>query len=399
VGKRVNKAGSEDKLMSQPEINDLNYAAGTADDLTADADQPPEALNIRSNIEQTRSNMSETINALQEKLDPERITAQLKETVKETAGDAVDAAKQSVRDATIGRAERMATNVADTISDMTGIPSRDIRESGSSVIEYISERPLAFTLLGLGLGMLAFGGRGGGERRYRSYDRYRGRSWERSGYDSYYDADRSGARRALYGNEYGEEDSEDRYRGAQYSGTRLSQEQSQYSGGRSSGAASGIADSARDMAERTGEAVSSAASTIRHTVKDTVTDAADYAREVPAQVRSQARVASYRLRSTVYSNPMIAGVAAFSVGAILGLALPETEAENRYLGEASDELAERARSVASDATETVKRVATETGDSLQVEYQSATDKITRGAEKVAGEIKTDVTQGVDPKKP
>ncbi len=50
---------------------------------------------IRTEIEQTRAEMSETINAIEERLSPQHIKEQAKETI---------------RDATIGRAERTATS-------------------------------------------------------------------------------------------------------------------------------------------------------------------------------------------------------------------------------------------------------------------------------------------------
>lgn len=50
--------------------------------------------------------MSQTIDALQEKLDPARIAEQVKEQIRERATEAYDSAKESIRDATIGRAER-----------------------------------------------------------------------------------------------------------------------------------------------------------------------------------------------------------------------------------------------------------------------------------------------------
>ena len=156
MGKRTNKV-DEGKLASRTDVRDLADTPSTADDLGGETDSTAEATEIRSTIEQTRAEMSETIDALQEKLDPERIAAQVKEKVKETAGEAVDAAKESVRDATIGRAERMVTNVADKISDMTGIPRRELRNSGASVVDYVSSRPLAFAMLGIGFSMLAFG--------------------------------------------------------------------------------------------------------------------------------------------------------------------------------------------------------------------------------------------------
>jgi ElaB/YqjD/DUF883 family membrane-anchored ribosome-binding protein len=235
--------------------------------------------------------MSDTINALQEKLDPERIAAQVKEQVRESAGEALDAAKESVRDATIGRAERMVSNVADTISDVTGISRRAMRDSGSSVVDYISARPLAFTMLGIGFSMLAFGGHRRDERRYGNYERYRSTNRDRD-YTERYDN-----RSDLHGSRY----ETTGYNDADYAGTRYREDESGYSARRGSYGKRDVADTGSDIAERAGDAVSSAASS----VKDTVHDVAEYASELPEQVRSQARMASYRLQNTIDNNPMI----------------------------------------------------------------------------------------------
>lgn len=56
-----------------------------------EADESPEPGQIRAEIQQTRAEMSETIDAIQEKLSPQRVMEQARETV---------------RDATVGRIER-----------------------------------------------------------------------------------------------------------------------------------------------------------------------------------------------------------------------------------------------------------------------------------------------------
>jgi hypothetical protein len=285
----------------------------------------------------------------------------------------------------------MVSNVADTISDVTGISRRDMRESGSSVVDYISSRPLAFSLLGLGLGMLAFGGRDRNERRYPRYDRYRTGGRERHDYEDHDYSVPSGSRQGVYAGGY----EQGRYSGGDYPANYYSTGAGRVGARRSSNTGSDISDSANDMTDRASEAVSSAASA----VKETVGDAAEYVRDVPTQVRSQARTAGYRAQRAVNSNPAISGLAAFSLGAILGLMIPETETENHYIGEASEEFAERAKSVAQDATETVTRVAKETGEKLKQESQGSMDTLRLGAEDAANQVKTDVAQNLESNTP
>lgn len=91
-----------------------------------DADQTPEE--IRDDIEDTRADMSETIDAIQERLSPDHLMGQ---------------AKESVREATIGRAEQMASDMGDTA-----------RQTGGGIIETIKQNPIPAALAAVGIGML-----------------------------------------------------------------------------------------------------------------------------------------------------------------------------------------------------------------------------------------------------
>ncbi len=71
---------------------------------------------IRDDIEGTRANMSSTIDAIQEKLSPQRLTEQ---------------AKDAVRDATVGRVQDMASNITETARD-TGSTLMDTHSGESA---------------------------------------------------------------------------------------------------------------------------------------------------------------------------------------------------------------------------------------------------------------------------
>src|SRR5215204_1639573 len=127
----------------------------------ADSDENPEQL--RSEIEDTRAEMSQTINEIQERLSPEHLMGQVKETV---------------RDATIGKVGRVMESIGETIVDVTE-PAREvagragvaIKETGRSVGESMWRNPIPVALIGLGVGMLAirnFGGDGYSRRSYSS---------------------------------------------------------------------------------------------------------------------------------------------------------------------------------------------------------------------------------------
>jgi len=125
-----------------------------------------EAAEIRSGIEQTRADLSETIDALQEKLDPARIAEQVKGQIREKATEAYDTAKDAVKEATIGKAEKIMSNVSETVTNATERAGTAVRDTSSSVVDYIRENPVPFVLIGIGAGMLALTGRGKERSRY-----------------------------------------------------------------------------------------------------------------------------------------------------------------------------------------------------------------------------------------
>jgi ElaB/YqjD/DUF883 family membrane-anchored ribosome-binding protein len=312
----------EDPAIRGSSITQGSHSSGDA------SDGGPEAAQIRSDIEHTRADLSETINALQEKLDPTRIAEQVKDQVREKATEAYDTAKHAVKEATIGKAEKIVSNVSETVTDITGRAGTAIRSGSSSFAQYIRENPVAFALVGIGIGMLTLNAR----REQSSYSP--GRTIEPVAYDESGTADVSATT---------QEPITDRLRNV----------------------ASGAADTARAATERATSAVSSAAASVR----DAASSAADTTRQqldyVSGQVRQGTRVASDRFGSVLQENPMALGVAALAAGAIVGLTLPATRVEGQYMGEARDRLVDQAKSAAQEAVEKVQHVAQEAGRTLK----------------------------------
>jgi hypothetical protein len=76
--------------------------------------------------------------------------------------------------------------------------------------------------------------------------------------------------------------------------------------------------------------------------------ARDRSRDVATRARG-------RFERMLNDNPLVLGVAAMATGAIVAAALPATELEQRYLGEASETIVESAKEAAQDAVEQVTR--------------------------------------------
>jgi hypothetical protein len=162
---------------------DADAGASASDDVIIPDD--PDA--IRAGIEQTRAEMSNTINAIQDKLNPQVLMDQAKDTLQDAASNIINTAKDSVREATVGRVEDMVSNVTDTAKD-----------TGGNFVQMVKDNPIPAALVGLGLGWLftrnsgssSNGGQNYGyypdypdyDRGYRGGGGYQPQSYGRQGY-------------------------------------------------------------------------------------------------------------------------------------------------------------------------------------------------------------------------
>jgi Protein of unknown function (DUF3618) len=107
----------------------------------APADSPsPTTAQIRSDIENTRAEMSETIDAIQERLSPSRLVTQAKENIKE---------------ATVGRVKSLTQQVRRPSSPFDAVSSLASR----GILQSVTDNPMPVVLLGIataGIVMRAF---------------------------------------------------------------------------------------------------------------------------------------------------------------------------------------------------------------------------------------------------
>lgn len=215
---------------------------------------------IRSEIEQTREEMSETVNAIQDRLRPRNI----------------------------------ASNAADSVRQAAGERVRDVADS--EFVQGLRANPVPTAMVGIGIAGLAWLAFGGGDsRRRRTRDRGRtSRDW--STVPSYRQDDEY----------YGELESD---RDRDYAAAP---------GGRSD---EGITE------------------------------------QVTRGVQRTTRRAQTGLERTWQRNPLLIGAASAVVGALVGLAVPETERENELMGETRDNMVEGVEQMARDTAKKVQDAA------------------------------------------
>lgn len=242
---------------------------------------------IREEIAQTRMEMSDTIEAIEERLRPSNLVARAGETV---------------RNATTEKVKSMA-NTAGQAAD---------RVIDTSFARTIKEHPIPAAMIGIGAAWLLM--------TRRSHTR---RDDETRGYGGYR---ASGA--------YGSAERDWRVGAAGVSGSDVAIGTSGYgeSGYQESGYGaygSGASGEAGHVPEFGGE--------IRPYYSE--------------------RRRSVNFERVVRENPLVVGAAAALIGAAIGMSLPASEAENRLMGEARDNVVDRARETASEAAEKVQDVA------------------------------------------
>jgi len=315
---------------------------------------------IEAEIEQTRTEMSGTIDAIQQRLSPDNLAEQAKEAAREAVEEAKGAvrhalleAKEKVREATIGRVETMVRNVSDSAN-----------ETRDGIMDTVRHNPIPAALVGIGLGWLWMNRRSSSSRRMNGYDAndtYRYGRYEPGTYYAGYAGGYPPARA---------QDSDNRVtqmagRAQQAVGNMTDQV-----GETAGNVASTVGETAGNVAGQVGQAASNFASTVGETASNLATTTQETAGNLVSGAQYQAQRAEDRLGRALRENPLAVGAVALALGAAVGLALPQTERENQLMGEARDTLVERAQDFAQETMDKVQHVATEAQQTVQQEARS-----------------------------
>jgi len=328
---RVRQGGEFDDVRTSGAFGSL--AGGGTED--ADA--------IAGDIEQTRAEMSETIEAIQDRFAPERVAEQAKDTaveVTEQARDAAlevvdhaleeakaavreltDQARAAVREATVGRVERVASR--------TGEAAGGFR---SSVMTTIQQNPIPAALVGLGLGWMMLNRPSSSQRPYTGYSYQPGSGTGYAG-TSYRPGSQPG-----------------------YAGHPVS-----------SGTVGQVQETAGQAVDQVQETAGQVAGQVQHAAGQVVGQVQETAGQVVDQVQETASQARGRLEEMLHENPLQVGAVALLLGGALGLAKPPSQREQRLMGPARDRLVEQVQETAQETMQKVQRVASEAGNAAEDE--------------------------------
>jgi len=333
------------------EIN-RNYGTGASNSAGAEEIQhTDDTTEIRTGIEETRAEMSETIDAIQERLNPQHLKEQVKDQVREQFQEV----KATVREATIGKAEDMVRNVGDTLDD-----------ARYGLVETIRQNPIPAALVGIGLGWLFMNKRSAPSRRYARYDEQA--RYYREAQPYYGNQQGYTGRVNTYGGSYGNDWADQGERGTKRALHRV-QETAGNVVNRAQDTVGTLADRTQEtvetIADRTQETVGNVVSQAQETASTVANQTQEAVGYIAGQAQYQAQRVEDRFQRALHENPLAVGAVALAIGTAVGFSLPQTERENELLGEARDTLIDRAQEVAQDTLEKVQQVAGDVMDQAQ----------------------------------
>lgn len=292
---------TENNIYRTDEALDVSTSDASVDTTAAAASEEIETAELRAEIDATREEMSGTLGAIGDRLDPERLMNQAKETV---------------RGATIGKVEDAVTNAGETA-----------KGAGLTMWQTIKQNPVPAAMAGIGLWWL-YQSRSSTQGQQGGY-RYAGST----GYDGY---------QGGYGGAYTAGG------GSASGGTDGGQSPVEAVGQVAGQAAGQVKQTAGDVVGTVAGTVGGAAGQVAGTVQTVATQAVWQAQGLVQQTTSQ-------LQRTMRENPLALAAVATGAGVAVGLLVPETPHEHRLMGEARDTVVERTGEVVSETMDKVRQ--------------------------------------------
>jgi len=405
------------------DVNDTEYFPPATFEESA-VETSPEIEAAKNEIERTRTEMSATVDAIKAQLSPQRLVAEAKEAVTDAAMEKVedvkDAVKEKVSDVVHGAGE-IASSVVAKVSDVAssigekasaltdtakekwsdltsggdtspegnrvngaliaagtgavavaGMTGTKLKETGDLLMDTIRENPVPAALVGVGLGWLLIDAVMKQQQRNNP-------SIGITNPADYYATNQYGSSIANGANNYATAGNPSKNGLA--SVANKASDKLHETGDKIADAVSGakdkVSDTAHDLQEKAGDLADTAKAKVSDLADTAKTKASDTAQLVQTKAsefghaaKSGATTAVTSTKDFVVENPLAAGAIALLAGAVIGLALPSTPVENKYLGDYRDRLADQANEKATDLLGKVQNVA---GEALNVAKSSLSE--------------------------
>jgi ElaB/YqjD/DUF883 family membrane-anchored ribosome-binding protein len=306
----------------------------------------PEVDQLVGEIEVTRVELTGTVEQIGDRLDP---------------GNIVAGAKASVRDATVGKVEEMASSAGDMVSNV----GQSAQEAGSGLVQTIRRNPIPAAMAGIGLGWLAMSARSSGSMGSRSgfasgygYGGYGRRSTDRPGAygsNAAWDTSRMGAYPSGGSSDWSGGGANPVQQASQKAGEAVSQVQQR------------AGETAQQVGQKAGETVSQ----VQQTAGRLADDVGRTASQVPQQVSMTTRDVASRVGEMVQQNPLAAGAVAVAIGAAVGMALPVTPIERKVVAGPAGQALQQAETAASEALGQVEQKARDVEQQARAEDRAA----------------------------
>jgi hypothetical protein len=235
------------------------------------------------------------------------------------------------------------------------VGAEDAKQAFRNVGRQVRDNPLALGLVAVGMAWLMFGG---SERRDREGPAHAGedapRAYRGRPAYAYAGGDRGDLRSTSpggggrYGSAFGTPYDTGDDRGSSSEGV-LSR-----AGGAASGAAQAVGDRLSEASERVRSAVSSASERVRDAAGEGRSRLSGLSGRGGAYMpdgeglSARGRRAGDALADALERQPLVVGALALGAGVVIGVALPATRSEDRWLGERRDDLLDEARGTAED---------------------------------------------------
>jgi hypothetical protein len=333
-------------------------AGRTADPNAAVYPQGTPSDTIRKDIEGTRAEMDHTVDALGERLRPRHLLDDLLEMFR-----------------------------GSSVSASAGGTTETIKQAGGKVLDRLKDNPMPAALIGAGVAWLLFSDE---DKTRRSKAHQRFQSTEPPMYSgSYVDARTGKPYDASYGEKYRS--------GAAAAGAAQQTGQSTVPGQEQPGMAQKAKEKLSAAAETTREAMAGWTGSARESASGMGQGMREYSSAAGEQMHRGYDAGMHYVERGIEEYPLAMGAAAMALGVLAGLVMPATRAEDKWMGEAADDVKDRAKEAGRSIASATAGAASEEAQRQGGQPGELGEKVKRVAQDVAQVVSDSARrEGIDP---